>query len=258
MQEKWVLLYIERWLTAPTELEDGTRVERTRGTPQGGVVSQMLANLFMHYAFDAWMKREHSDLLWCRYADDGLIHCRTLEEAEAIMVALRRRLAECGLEMHPDKTRIIYCKDGRRKGKYPNTAFDFLGYRFRLRRVKSSKRDNAFIGFTPAVSNAALKTMRQKIKALNLRRHTEVELAFIADTLNPVLRGWVQYYGHYRPSGMIPLYWYINQTLVRWAMRKYKRLKRRRTRANVFIADICKRNPRLFVHWRLSSRGACA
>jgi RNA-directed DNA polymerase len=258
VQEKWVLLYIERWLAAPMELEDGTRIERTRGTPQGGVVSPMLANLFMHYAFDAWMKREYSDLLWCRYADDGLIHCRTLEEAEAVKMALQRRLEECGLEMHPYKTRIIYCKDRCRKGKYPNTSFDFLGYTFRLRRVKNAKRNHVFNGFTPAVSNAALKTMRQKIKTLNLRRHTQVELVNIADTLNPVLRGWIQYYGHYRSTGLEPLYWYINKMLVRWAMRKYKRLAGSRTRACVFIAGICKTNSQLFEHWHRSSYGAYA
>src|SRR5580700_6596004 len=104
---EWALLYIERWLTAPIELEDGTRVGRTRGTPQGGVVSPILANLFLHYTFDAWMTREYPDLPWCRYADDGLVHCRTEAEAVALKAALAARLAECQLEMHPDKTKIV-------------------------------------------------------------------------------------------------------------------------------------------------------
>ena len=129
VKEDWALLYIERWLTAPMELEDGTRIERTKGTPQGGVISPVMANLFLHYAFDAWMGREHPELPWCRYADDGLVHCRTLEEAEAVKAALQKRLAECGLEMHPTKTRIIYCMDDRRKGKYPETSFDFWAIR---------------------------------------------------------------------------------------------------------------------------------
>ena len=258
VKEDWALLYIERWLTAPMELEDGTRIERTKGTPQGGVISPVMANLFLHYAFDAWMGREYPELPWCRYADDGLVHCRTLEEAEAVKAALQKRLAECGLEMHPTKTRIIYCMDERRKGKYPETSFDFLGYTFRTRKVKSRKHNKVFVGFTPAVSNAALKSMRQKIKSLRLRRHTHSELKDLVNVLNPLLRGWVQYYGRFSSSGMNPLYWYVNQTLVRWAMRKYKRLGQNRTRARMHIADLCKAIPRLFVHWQLSSSGAYA
>jgi group II intron reverse transcriptase/maturase len=133
---KWALLYIERWLRAPMVLEDGTTKERSCGTPQGGVVSPILANLFMHYAFDVWMTRTHSELPWCRYADDGLVHCRTEQEAEALKAELQARLAECHLEMHPTKTKVVYCKDGKRKGKYPNVKFDFLGYCFRPRRVR--------------------------------------------------------------------------------------------------------------------------
>jgi RNA-directed DNA polymerase len=125
---KWAIQYIERWLTAPMTMEDGTRVERTCGTPQGGVVSPVLANLFLHYAFDLWVARMHPDLPWCRYADDGLVHCRTEQEAQAVKAELQTRLAECRLEMHPTKTRIVYCKDGQRKGKYANRKFDFLGY----------------------------------------------------------------------------------------------------------------------------------
>jgi len=258
VQEKWALLYIERWLKAPMELEDGTRIERTKGSPQGGVVSPGLANLFMHYCFDAWMGREYPELPWCRYADDGLVHCRTLEEVEAVKAALQKRLAECGLEMHPDKTRIVYCNDRNREGTYPNRSFDFLGYTFRPRRMMTSKSDRVFVGFIPAVSGAALISMRQKIKSLKLRRLTYAELADLAKALNPLIRGWVQYYGRYRSAGMNPLYQYVNQTLVRWAMRKYKRLRGNRTRARIFLADICKKNPRLFIHWHAGMYGAFA
>ncbi len=128
----WALLYIERWLTAPME-QKGVRMERTRGTPQGGVISPILANLFLHYTFDLWMKRTYPDLLWCRYADDGLVHCRTEREAEALKADLHARLAECHLELHPVKTRIVYCKDVKRNAEYPNVTFDFLGYCFRPR-----------------------------------------------------------------------------------------------------------------------------
>jgi group II intron reverse transcriptase/maturase len=256
VQEKWALLYIERWLKAPMELEDGTRNERTKGTPQGGVISPVLANLFMHYAFDTWMGREYPELSWCRYADDGLIHCRTLAEAEAVKVSLQTRLAECGLEMHPIKTRIIYCKDGNRKGVYSNMSFDFLGYTFRPRSAMNSKHKCLFVNFAPAASKAALKNMRQKIKSLHIRRHSQVELEEIVQKLNPVLRGWIQYYGRYRPTGLHPLWRYVNLTLMRWAQRKYRRLKRHKIRTRAFIVDIYKKNPRLFVHWQQNSYNA--
>ena len=146
---KWALLYIERWLKAPMVREDGTTIGRSRGTPQGGVVSPILANLFMHYTFDLWMARTHPDFPWCRYADDGLVHCRTEQEAEALKAELQARLAECHLEMHPTKTKIVYCKDGKRKDKYPNVKFDFLGYCFRPRLVRSFRDNTLFCGFNP-------------------------------------------------------------------------------------------------------------
>jgi len=163
---KWVLLYIERWLKAPMVQEDGTTIERSRGIPQGGVVSPILANVFMHYTFDVWMTRAHPDFPWCRYADDGLVHCRTEQEAEALKAELQARLAECHLEMHPTKTKVVYCKDGKRKGKYPNVKFDFLGYCFRPRLVRRFRDNSLFGGFNPAVSSSAMKTMRETIRDL--------------------------------------------------------------------------------------------
>ena len=202
---KWALLYIERWLKAPMVLEDETTVERLRGTPQGGVVSPILANLFMHYTFDLWMTRTHPNLPWCRYADDGLVHCRTEQEAEALKAALQARFAECHLEMHPTKTKVVYCKDGKRKGKYPNVKFDFLGYCFRPRLVRRFRDNSLFGGFNPAVSSSAMKTMRETIRGLNLRRQTQLSLQDIAKQLNPLLRGWSAYYGRFAPSALCPL-----------------------------------------------------
>ena len=252
---KWALLYIERWLKAPMELEDGTRVERTRGTPQGGVISPVLANLFLHYTFDAWMAREYPGLPWCRYADDGLVHCRTEAEAVAIKAALAARLAECQLEMHPDKTKIVYCKDGNRKGTYPNTKFDFLGYCFRAQGAKNRKNE-FFANFGPRVSTTSLKAMRQRIKELNLRKRTQVRLADIARKINPILQGWLNYYGAYSPSAMYPMWGYVNATLVAWAMRKYKRYAGHKTQAGRMIQSICVKRPKLFVHWHQSKVGA--
>jgi RNA-directed DNA polymerase len=254
---KWALLYIERWLKAPMRLEDGTLVQRTKGTPQGGVVSPMLANLFMHYTFDAWMAREHPGLPWCRYADDGLVHCRTEAEAKAVKAKLAARLAECHLELHPEKTKIVYCKDGRRRKKYPNTTFDFLGYSFRAMAAKSRKGE-VFTGFGPQVSASSLKAMRQTVREMKLRRLTQIRLTDIARKLNPILQGWLNYYGRFYPSAMYPMWRYLNATLVAWAMRKYKRYARRKTQACRMIESIAIKRPRLFVHWHHSSVGASA
>lgn len=191
------MLYIKRWLTAPLQHADGTLVERSRGTPQGGVISPVLANLFLHYTFDAWMSKHYPGIPWCRYADDGLAHCRTEQEALALMAALEARFSQCGLQMHPDKTKIVYCKDGSRKKQYPVTQFDFLGYTFRPRSVKNSKRNSMFVSFTPAVSNKAVKAMRQTTRKLNLRNRTQLSLADISRLHNPVLRGWLEYYGKF-------------------------------------------------------------
>ena len=255
---KWARLYIGRWLKAPLQRTDGTLVERTKGTPQGGIVSPVLSNLFLHYTFDLWMKRIYPELPWCRYADDGLVHCRTEQEAQAVKAALKARFAQCKLEMHPTKTKVVYCKDGSRKGQYPNTEFDFLGYTFRPRTVKNRKRNSMFVSFTPAVSKAAQKSMRQTTRKLNYRNRTELSLADIARLHNPILRGWLEYYGKFAPSGMYPVLRHFNRSLVAWAMRKYRRLKGHKMLATLFLEGVLERQPSLFVHWRRGMVGAFA
>ena len=229
-----------------------------RGTPQGGVVSPILSNLFMHYTFDLWIARTHPDLPWCRYADDGLVHCRSEREAEALKAELQARLAECHLELHPTKTRIVYCKDVRRKETYPNVKFDFLGYCFRPRWVKRMRDNTMFCGFNPAVSPAALKTMRTTIRDLGIRHRTQVSLADIARQINPLLRGWIEYYGRYAASALSPMLRYVNQTLLAWAMRKFKRFRVHKIRASRFLQSIAEKNAELFVHWRLGMTGTFA
>lgn len=253
---RWVRLYIERWLKAPMQMADGTLVARTKGTPQGGVVSPILANLFLHYTFDLWMGRLFPGVPWCRYADDGLIHCKTESQAQAIRAALATRFAECGLELHPEKTRIVYCKDGSRKGKYLNTQFDFLGYTFRPRVVKNRKRNSMFVSFTPAVSSKACKAMRQETRRRNFRNRSDLSLEDISRLHNPVLRGWLEYYGRFCPSAMYPVFRHFNKTLVAWARRKYRRFQRHKTRASLFVEKISERQPRLFVHWERGMAGA--
>jgi group II intron reverse transcriptase/maturase len=254
----WALLYIERWLTAPMMQEDGTTIERNCGTPQGGVISPVLANLFMHYAFDAWMTRRFPDLPWCRYADDGLVHCRSEEEAQTVREALESRLVECHLELHPTKTKIVYCKDDRRRGQHEVVGFDFLGYGFRPRSVRAPHSQDLFCGFTPAVSKSALNAMRATIRGLNIRRRTEVTLDDIARELNPKVRGWIAYYGRYTRSALHPMARYINQTLAVWLKRKYKRFHRRLGRARLFLEKIARENRRLFAHWQLVYGGELA
>jgi RNA-directed DNA polymerase len=249
VQCKWALLYIERWLTASMEM-DGELIERTRGTPQGGVISPILANLFLHYTFDLWMARTHPDLPWCRYADDGLVHCRTEQEAEAIKAELQARLEVCGLQMHPTKTQIVYCKDNRRRRTYPNVKFDFLGYQFRPRRVATSQRTEFFCGYTPAVSPTALKSMRATIRSLHIPRQTSGTLAEIAQQINPLLRGWIGYYGRFSRSALFSLVDYVNQKLKAWIMRKYKRFRFHKTRASLFLRKLARDNAELFIHWQ--------
>jgi RNA-directed DNA polymerase len=248
-QEKWVILYIERWLKAPMQLRDGSLKVRELGTPQGGVASPVLSNLFLHYVFDAWMERKNPEIPWCRYADDGLAHCRSEQEAQVLLEELRARFAECGLELHPDKTRIVYCKDGRRKHKQTNGQFDFLGYRFRPRLVLNPKTKSLFVGFSPAVSPNALKAMRQSIRKSNIRNRSELSLQDIARIYNPILRGWINYYGHYHRTELTSMCWCFNMTLVSWAMRKYKKLKRHKIKACKFIQNIKAKAPTMFAHW---------
>jgi RNA-directed DNA polymerase len=255
---QWVILYIERWLKTPMQLPDGSLLEKTRGTMQGGVISPVLSNLFLHYVFDSWMGRNRKDTPWCRYADDGLAHCRTQLEAEQLLSELKARFAECGLELHSDKTKIIYCKDSNRKGTYPINQFDFLGYTFRQRVVKNDKINKTFVSFSPAVSKDAAKSMRAKIRAMGLRNKTDLELDNIARIYNPILNGWLNYYGRYHFSAMHSVIRHFNQTLIAWLMRKYKRLRKSKTKAIDFLMKIAKERKNLFAHWKRGVIGAFA
>jgi group II intron reverse transcriptase/maturase len=254
----WVRLYIERWLTAPMQMPDGRIVARTQGVPQGGVISPVLSNVFLHYVFDKWLQCHYPQTPWCRYADDGLVHCRSEAEAQQMLSVLEQRFQSCGLERHPKKTKIAYCKDGSRKGQYENTSFDFLGYTFRGRLCKNTKRNSLFINFTPAVSKDSLKAMRAKIKQLKIRSRTDLSLVEIAHWRNPILRGWLGYYGKFTRSAMHGVWRHFNKTLVRWARRKYKSLSGHKTKAGLFMERIAKANPSLFTHWRYGMVGAFA
>ena len=201
---RWVLLYLERWLQAPMLRADGTLENRDKGTPQGGVCSPLLANIFMHHAFDEWMRQNYPQALFERYADDVLVHCKTEREAILMLQAIKERLAQCKLELHPEKTHIVYCKDDDRRKNYPKESFDFLGYTFRSRRAKN-KHGKYFVSFLPAISNKAKSKIRKAIREWRIHLITWTSLENIAEKINPVVRGWYQYYGRFYKSEMYPV-----------------------------------------------------
>lgn len=246
---KWVLLYIQRWLKVPVQLPDGSLVERDKGTPQGGVISPLLANLFLHYVFDKWMERKFPSIPFERYADDIICHCVSEQQAKFVLEAIRRRMVKCKLELHPEKTRIVYCKNDWRKGNYAHEKFDFLGFTFRPR-PSIDKNGKRFVGFNPAVSNKAQKAMRQTIRSWNLNRRTTETIEDFARMYNPIIRGWINYYGSFCKSVLYRVFHYLDGVLSRWAKRKYKRIRRRQRRAIHWVKQIIVRQPDLFVHWR--------
>lgn len=247
--EKWVLLYVERWLKAPLQQQDGTEVDRDRGTPQGSAISPLLANIFMHYVFDRWMGKNFPNIWFERYADDVVVHCTTKVQAERMKTAIQQRLADCKLELHPTKSVIVYCKDSNRKGAFPDAIkFDFLGYTFQPR--KSVNKDGeCFVNFTPGVSAGAKKRISRTIRSWHLHQWNRAKLSDIAHAISAQVRGWINYYGHFRPSALFPVLRRINIYIFRWAMRKYKRLHRSKMRALRFIQAIALREPSLFAHW---------
>jgi RNA-directed DNA polymerase len=251
---KWVLLYIERWLKAPVQLEDGSVENRDIGTPQGSVISPLLANLFLHYAFDEWMRRNHPNIAFERYADDIIVHCKSERQARWIKSVIEKRLKECKLELHPKKTKIVYCKDDDRRGNYRNKSFNFLGYTFRPRGVKARQRNRFFVGFTPALSNEAAKSMRDRIRAWKIHLMSDKAITDISRIVNPVVRGWINYYGHYYKSALHPIFNQLNRALAKWAMRKYKRLRGQKRKATVWLRRIAFNEPGLFAHWQCSGR----
>jgi group II intron reverse transcriptase/maturase len=246
---KWVILYVERWLKAPSIAETGEVRVRDCGTPQGGVVSPVLLNLFMTYAFDRWMRQNVTSCPFARYADDGVVHCSSKPQALWVKELLIKRFAACGLELHPEKTRIVYCKDSNRTAEYPHVQFTFLGFAFRPRSAvtRTGKR---FVSFLPGVSREALSRMRQQVHSWHLPRQTPATLQEFSETYGPTLTGWWSYYSSFYPTALRPVFRHFDLTLARWARRKYKRLNRHQDRSLQWLRAIARREPNLFVHWR--------
>ncbi len=251
---KWILLYIERWLKALAQLKDGSLANRDKGTPQGSVISPLLANLFLHYAFDEWMRRNHRHIPFERYADDIIVHCKSERQAKWIKSVIEERLLECKLELHPEKTQIVYCKNDYRRGNYVNEKFDFLGYTFRSRGAKARHKKRFFVGFNPALSNKAAKSMGDTIRGWEIHLMSDKPIEDISRIINSVVRGWINYYGQYYRSALYPIFNQLNKALRKWAMRKFRRLRGRKRKATRWLRRIARRDPGLFAHWQYSKR----
>ena len=247
-KEEWILLYIQRWLVAPFQMEDGTIIPRESGTPQGGVISPVLANLFLHYVFDDFMVKEFPSIPWARYADDGIAHCVSLKQAKYLKRRLQERFATYGLELNMEKTRIVYCKDDDRKGNHEYTSFDFLGYTFRPR-VAKNKYGKFFVSFLPAMGEKAKKAVRKEVRSWKIQFKTDKDLLDIANMFNSKIQGWINYYTHFYKSEIYSVLRYINSRLVYWVRRKYKK-RNSRKRAEHWLGEIAKRERNLFAHWK--------
>lgn len=248
---KWTILYIQRWLTAPMQMQNGQVVDRVKGTPQGGVISPLLANLFMHYAFDKWMATHFQHIPFCRYADDGLLHCRTLQDALEMRQRIEVRFKECGLELHPEKTKIVYCKDNVRRKEYDCIRFDFLGYTFQPRWA-ITRFGRVFENFCPAVSNVSLKAMKQNVRQWKLQFQNDKSIEDIAAKYKAKIRGWINYYGRFYASQLYKLAHHVDQALMKWAMRKYKKLQGHYKRVRRWLRGHIEKRTELFPHWRYS------
>lgn len=246
---KWMILYIERFLKAPIVMPNGAVLERTSGTPQGGVISPVLANLYMHYAFDHWMVKNKPRNPWARYADDGVVHCWTKTEAEQLLEELKRRMKSCHLEIHPDKTRIVYCRSDKNQGWHEHEEFTFLGYTFRTRYVQN-KQGEFFNGFTPAVSKFSGQELRDSIRNIRMQNKS-VSVEKLAELINPVVRGWYNYFSKYASGVAKRILTYINLTLARWVKSKYKSMKGSTLKAMRLLKRIAVSNQNLFYHWQI-------
>lgn len=249
MEEKWVLMYVERWLKMPVQKQDGmVEPKQGKGTPQGGVISPLLANLYLHFAMDKWLSNHYPTVRFVRYADDVVIHCSTHQQAEQVKEALINRLAEVKLRVNESKTHIAYCKDYRRKESHEKVKFEFLGFSYQPRARKSKRDGKNFMAFTAEISPTNKKRIIQTIRELGVWRDTRVEIQSIAAQLNAKLRGWINYYGLYSKRSLRIALVKVEERLVKWLKKKHK-AGTRKARAKLKV--IRRENPELFYHWQI-------
>lgn len=251
VEEKWMLRYIERWLKASLCTREGEVLERTKGTPQGGVISPLLANLYLHYTLDVWIEKVDSTIKFVRYADDIIVHCLSQRQAEQALQMIKTRAEDCGLTLHPEKTKTVYCKDYRRQGKYKKVKFDFLGYSFQPRTSKSKKTGHLFLGFDCAISIQSRSRIFEQIRKMKIPRMQCNSIVGIAHHINPKLRGWIQYFGRYRGHTLSKVFYILRLKLVRWARYRYKRYRNNLTKAYRCLDRVRDQYPSLFYHWHV-------
>lgn len=250
--EKWCIMYIQRWLQMPVLTKSGELIQKQgKGTPQGGVISPLLANLFLHYAMDMWLEQTHPTVSYVRYADDAIMHCRNKAQAEDVLKTLKERMLKCGLELHPEKTKLVYCKDYRRQENHEMVKFDFLGYSFQPRSTKSKRTGKLFVGFDCAISISSKKRIADKMEELDIVHLTHKSIVGVAIYLDPFIRGWVNYYGRFRIGALKPIFQQLRNRLVMWARKRYKRYKTSLNRAFDWLNRIKEQFPNLFYHWKL-------
>ena len=249
--ENWVMLYITRWLAAPVLTKSGElTIKQGKGTPQGGVISPLLANLFLHYGFDKWLEQTDTTVNFTRYADDVIVHCTSKTHGEQTLKAIGQRMNEVGLELHPEKTKIVYCRDYRRQEPYPEVKFNFLGYSFQPRSTKSRTTSGMFLGFDCAISISSRKRIADKIGELGVEKMNFKSIVGIAQYLNPMIRGWINYYGKFRRSTLHKVFRLLHKRLVRWARKRYKRYKTSLKRGFQWLKRVQGQYPTLFYHWQ--------
>lgn len=249
IEESWVKMYVKRWLEMKVEREDGQQYDRGgKGTPQGGVISPLLANIFLHFALDEWLRLQYPGISFVRYADDMVLHCETKQEAEEVLEAIRKRLEEVKLRLNEEKTRIVYCKDYRRKGKHEHVKFGFLGFSFQPRQAQSRlKPGTSFTAYTAEISRENQKKIRGMIRTSINWRNTTQEITDIADKVNSKVRGWINYFGCYGKKRLRRCLLYLDWRMIRWLKRKHRIGTRR---AIDLLANYQISNPDMFCHWQ--------
>ena len=250
--EQWAKMYIIRWLEAPVLKKTGELVTKQgKGTPQGGVISPLLANLFLHYVLDKWLELTDPQVKLERYADDAILHCNSKAHAEETLRKVQTRIESCGLELHPDKTKLVYCRDFRRMENHPQVKFDFLGYSFQPRTAKSRKTGKLFLGYDCAISISSRKRIANRLEELNIENLSFKSIVGIAQFLNPMIRGWVHYYGKFRGYELSKVFQLLRKRLVKWARKRYKRYRTSLTKAYKWLDRVRKQFPYLFYHWEV-------